>query len=224
MSKRKELCGKPMPLAKNGNSRGFCTRPKSHRGRHGSGTCQGCGSSLAHGSGLCRKCSTIYSRNWGGYAPRNHQHPNTHHKFPCGCEGILPEKGRVNKFAYRVSHASACRVLSILGHTRHAADQHGYKPIDAATPHSVIRALMDEPLCERCRGPLDWTNLGAGKTPHLHHNHETGEIYGFTHSRCNSRAMEDTIDKLRRELEALQKVSRAQPEGRLDCNESAVNL
>ena len=59
---------------------------------------------------------------------------------------------------------------------------------------------MEEKLCWRCRKPMHWENLGKGKTPHLHHNHETGEIYGFTHSRCNPSALEEEIRELRKEI------------------------
>jgi hypothetical protein len=66
----------------------------------------------------------------------------------------------------------------------------------ADTPHAEIRKLMEEPNCERCGEPLSW-EFGAGKTPHLHHNHITGEIYGFTHPVCNAEALEKEIDRLR---------------------------
>ena len=38
-------------------------------------------------------------------------------------------------------------------------------------------------VCEGCKGPLNWS--GARHNPHLHHNHETGEVYGYAHGRCN---------------------------------------
>jgi len=58
--------------------------------------------------------------------------------------------------------------------------------------------------CWRCKKPLAWI-FGRGKTPHLHHNHNHipntgeiyGEIYGFTHSRCNPNALEQENDELR---------------------------
>jgi hypothetical protein len=56
--------------------------------------------------------------------------------------------------------------------------------------------MMAEPNCERCGEPLVW-EFGLGKTPHLHHNRETGEPIGFTHPVCNPRAMEDEIDRLK---------------------------
>jgi hypothetical protein len=59
--------------------------------------------------------------------------------------------------------------------------------------------MMEEPNCERCGEALKW-EFGVGKTPHLHHNHETGEIYGFTHPVCNPQAMEQEIERLRTNL------------------------
>jgi hypothetical protein len=67
------------------------------------------------------------------------------------------------------------------------------------TPHSVIRAMMEEPNCVLCSLPLTW-EFGMGKTPHLHHNHVTGEIYGFTHARCNAHDLMREIDRLRDQI------------------------
>jgi hypothetical protein len=62
--------------------------------------------------------------------------------------------------------------------------------------------MMEASVCERCKKPLLW-DTNAKKLPHLHHNHETGEIYGFTHPRCNLRALEDEIEHLRKEIRQL---------------------
>jgi len=43
-----------------------------------------------------------------------------------------------------------------------------------------------------------------GKTPHLHHDHETGEIFGFTHPVCNPHALQDEIDELRKQVKHLE--------------------
>jgi hypothetical protein len=59
--------------------------------------------------------------------------------------------------------------------------------------------------CWRCRQPLEWV-FGRGKTPHLHHDHETGEVHGFTHPSCNPKALLHEIDDLRKEL-AILKIS-----------------
>jgi len=68
--------------------------------------------------------------------------------------------------------------------------------MDSNTPHQNIRKMMEEPNCWRCGQPLNWDKLGMGKTPHLHHNHITGELYGFTHAACNVHAKEEAFDRL----------------------------
>lgn len=39
--------------------------------------------------------------------------------------------------------------------------------------------------------------------PHLHHDHETGKIYGFTHPVCNPYAERKMIIRLRKEIREL---------------------
>jgi len=126
----------------------------------------------------------------------NIQRPGRPHVFPCGCSGILPISGS-NKFACKMRSSSAtCRVSGILLNSKRAAKVRKHAAINSDTPHSAIRQLMKEELCWRCRKPIQWS-LGRGVTPHLHHNHENGEIYGFTHSRCNPNALEKEIDRLK---------------------------
>ena len=84
------------------------------------------------------------------------------------------------------------------------ARKYGYTSIDPKTPHSIIRKMMAETLCERCGKGLDWTVCVKGKTPHLHHSHDTGEIHGFTHVQCNPQALKNEIDNLRTENARLQ--------------------
>lgn len=129
-----------------------------------------------------------------------------YHKFPCGCDGILPENfEEPNKFARIKANKLAriinkrhfgCRVSYILLQSQLDAKKGKYAPIPLDTPHSVIRKMMEEPNCERCNEPLDWI-FGRGKTPHLHHNHSTGEVYGFVHSHCNHHAVDKEIQRLK---------------------------
>ncbi|MFZ0885778.1 MAG: hypothetical protein WAN14_20415 [Candidatus Acidiferrales bacterium] len=203
------LCGKPMPKAKNGADRGFCTRFYPHTSSHGNNTCCRCGVQInaknsspgvaKHRSGWCRICTRDYQRNVVGKKPMNWQKPQSSHTFPCGCSGILPKRGSSNKFAIYANSASvfACRLNRILFSSQDTARNGKYKPIPKSTPHSVIRKMMDNPNCVRCHRPLSWDVLGLGKTPHLHHNHNTGEIYGFTHVECNPQALEQEINRLK---------------------------
>jgi len=119
----------------------------------------------------------------------------------CGCVGTLPKQGENNKFAKSRSDSGfLCRVASIITRSKVAARIHKYRSIPSDIPHSTIRKLMEEPNCERCGEPLKW-EFGQSKTPHLHHNHETGEIYGFTHPVCNPRALEKEIERLKELLQ-----------------------
>ena len=210
-----EICGNPIGLAKRtGADRGTCIRKKGHRGCHGSGTCAHCGATLfkkdnslaSQPHGLCTPCSTLNMRAFRG--PRRLiivQEPGIWYTFDaCGCSGFLPSKGQSNRFASLISTNGigwTCRVDRTLRSSQRKASEAGYKSMDPNIPHSVIRAMMEKPLCWRCKQSLDWT-FGNIKTPHLHHNHETGEIYGYTHNRCNRNMLEDENKELRDEITA----------------------
>jgi hypothetical protein len=207
------LCGKPIKKAKNGADRGTCTYKKGHNGAPitcGNGTCYVCGvllsednaclSVVAKRSGSCRGCWKRIMRLHGSHEPKNIQIPGAVHTFSCGCSEVLPEKrGQSNKFALWSTRGWACRVTRILDGSVQAARKYGHQPIDPTLSHSVIRKMMEEPNCERCQQPRSWDDLGAGQTPHLHHDHKSGEIFGFTHPHCNPRAMEIEIDRLKTE-------------------------
>jgi hypothetical protein len=204
-------CNKPMPKAKNGKSRGRCRHPFNHHWKCGNRTCPDCGVLLNKGnttsstlsginkSGTCLRCANARRQRMYGRKAINIQKPRRKHTFPCGCSGYLTAFGGANKFS--VNHGTSnfgCRVSFMLLGSRKAARLYGYVPIDPKTPHHVIRNLMEEPNCERCGEPLRW-EFGYGKTPHLHHDHETDEVYGFTHPWCNPRALQREIDKLKKE-------------------------
>jgi hypothetical protein len=201
-----KLCRKSLK-AKNGEGRGTCMRRSGHNGGHGTKTtCRDCAVRLTKDNSvsycpMCRDCRTNYQRATHGSKPLNRQMPGKKHTFLCGCSGILPKQRRQpNKFAVAVSSNWACRAAIILKNSKFHAKK--YKPMDSNTPHSLIRELMEEPNCERCGQPLKW-ELGVGRTPHLHHDHDTGEIYGFTHLRCNSQALENEIERLKAKIKKL---------------------
>lgn len=150
--------------------------------------------------GWCRSCAAEYNRNRRGNKPRNFQIPGNNHVFPCGCSGILPKnREERNKFARRMARSWYCRVASILRASVQSAKREGYKAISIQTPHAIIRKMMGLITCWRCGEPLIW-EFGRSKTPHLHHNHKTGEPLGFTHGRCNLNILESEIDRLKEEL------------------------
>lgn len=210
-------CNKPVPKAKNGKSRGTCRLFAGHFGKHSSKTCRQCGtilnirsatsSIIALGCGLCRTCV----RKLRNSKSLNKQILGNKHIFPCGCKGLLPKNPRQsNKFAIgrRIYNrfVFGCRVYTIISSSQLSSKYRGYSPIPKNTSHLEIRKLMERPNCERCSQPLSWAELGRCKTPHLHHDHETGEIYGFTHPVCNPLAMKQEIEQLRKEIKTLRRV------------------
>lgn len=201
-----KICGKSM-WTKTGKRKGSCTRPLRHQSECGNSLCWRCCISDKEGpSGLCSDCrrkrDTEYNRKRGAQ-PKKYKTPGTYHTFPCGCAGRLPADGIQNKFVtWTPYNGFNCRVRIILISSLQGAKKYGHLPIAQDTPHASIRALMEEPNCERCGAPLAW-EFGLWKTPHLHHNHETGEPLGFTHPVCNPRAMENEIDRLRAEVKRL---------------------
>jgi hypothetical protein len=219
--RKRDVCGKPIKKARNGSARGACILPSRHTSRCVNRTCRFCGIPTTRYNSLksrpyeCKPCLNADRRFRRGSVEYVKQEAGKLHTFPfCRCVGILPKRGKVNKFAVyqRTSGDFMCRVSNILSSSRGSAKKHKYVPIDANTPHSVIRKLMEEPNCVRCNQPLEWV-FGLGKTPHLHHDHETGEIYGFTHPVCNPRAMQQEISRQREEIgflrAQLQEVRRA---------------
>jgi hypothetical protein len=125
--------------------------------------------------------------------------------FSCGCSGILPSKGKSNKFARHSSKGFTCRVAGTLAKGTVEAQKRGFK-FNADVPHSVIREMMEKD-CWRCHGALDWSVMSNGTTPHLHHNHESGEILGFTHPNCNPRLLEMNNDELKHELAEVETIA-----------------
>jgi hypothetical protein len=205
-----KLCGKLMPKAKNGTDRGLCTRLCRHTGLHGNKTCPDCGaklvmhSSKSRGNGCCGECSTKKVRLLYGHAPAARQKAGQGYSFPCGCGGVLPNEARKgNQLAVWTGFNWWCRVSHILSQSRNEARRWKHRAISPDTPHWIIRQLMLQTHCERCGQPLSWRQFGNGRTPHLHHNHETGEIYGFTHPVCNPRALEREIQRLRNTVKEL---------------------
>ena len=154
----------------------------------------------------CKSCilaARAYTRRFGGVSPRNSQIAGDMHRFPCGCVGILPKSRSNNQFACRSVRGFMCRVSSILLNSQKSAYRKGYTAMALSTPHNIIRQMMSAPECVRCQQPISWSLLSKSTTPHLHHNHETGEIYGFTHARCNPLALEQENDRLRAQLKTV---------------------
>src|SRR6266851_7348193 len=198
-------CGKAVKTAKNGVNRGKCTLLARHSGGdHVNSTCLSCGRRTQRKTdGRCRECYNESRRQKQhqkhSNKPMNFQMSGSSHTFPrCGCSGILPaRRSESNLFTRSVGGRSwQCRVGMILLNSRRDAVKWAYVPIDINTSHSVIRKLMEIKICWRCKQPLEWV-FGSGKTPHLHHDHKTGEIYGFTHPRCNLQALEHEIGELK---------------------------
>lgn len=113
------------------------------------------------------------------------QIPNMAYTFPCGCSGILPAWGESNKFARFRSTKFKCRVSAIWQSVALQAKKGGYKSLAPTYAHADIREMMETPNCCICLEPLSWNRFAVGYTPVPHHDHETGELYGFAHARCN---------------------------------------
>ncbi len=136
---------------------------------------------------------------------RKYQREGQYYVFPCKCAGILPEKKKSSVFAaWNGDSNHVCRIIRILGNSRDNAKKGGFSSIDLDTSHSVIRSMMGLP-CVYCNKSLDWSKLEAGKTPHLDHDHETGEINGFAHPKCNYLALYKDLVKLRKENKELKR-------------------
>jgi hypothetical protein len=204
-----KLCGKAIKDAKNGASRGFCSKER-HIGACGNSTCPGCGvprtadntRSVNTNWSLCRACAAEKMRLKRGGNALNYQVAGEQHTFArCGCVGTLPKKrGESNLFVSWIHHAWVCRVSRILHGSKKKNKGADYTAIDASTPHTMIRAMMENELCVLCNEPLSW-DVGRGTTPHLHHDHDSGAIVGFSHPKCNPLALQREITILKKQLQ-----------------------
>jgi Recombination endonuclease VII len=214
----KKVCGKSMPKGRNNADRGFCSKPSGHSAWHGNNTCPTCGVvkdknntpsvKFRKTNGLsCNTCVNTLSKENSPYQRMNSQNPESRHVFPCGCSDRLPKQGESNAFVRWVTKSWGCRVTSILLSGIKRARQFKFKPISLDTPHTIIRDLMKNKICIMCKVKLSWDkrSLGPGKTPHLHHDHDTGKILGFTHPVCNPRALKDEIHRLQNKIKNLEK-------------------
>lgn len=158
----------------------------------------------------CRPCRTFWATQHPSYhhQPREKLTPETYHAFSCGCAGMLPKRKTSNQLVIWSGSGFMCRISMILSNSLKTSARGNYAPISSKTPHPGIRRLMRNPVCVRCNGPLKWDCFSRATTPHLHHNHETGEIYGFTHPHCNPRALEQENDRLREQIKQLKQYFR----------------
>lgn len=47
--------------------------------------------------------------------------------------------------------------------------------------YGLVVLMQNSKTCVLCGAVLDWSQ----KSPHLHHDHETGQVHGFAHQLCN---------------------------------------
>ena len=62
--------------------------------------------------------------------------------------------------------------------------ERGYTP-PTINPQELLN-MRGSPNCFACEQPLIWPDVYTqGLSPVLHHNHISGEVYGYTHPNCN---------------------------------------
>lgn len=139
------------------------------------------------------------------------QYPGKFYKFnKCGHEGVLPETGNSNDFSTWNKDSSClaggywrCHICDdlyrqglgpkgllgwandMLSHSKTLARRRGHKPpqIDSK---SLVSLRKNATHCsDGCGQELKWSTDGNFRSPHLHHNHETGLVYGLTTETCN---------------------------------------
>lgn len=90
-------------------------------------------------------------------------------------------------FCEHNKHRSHCRICRPIGWAKGclsvfkgSAKRRGYTPPNI-TAENFVKLMLKSKRCFGCDSRLDWENT----SPHLHHNHATGEVLGFCHSLCN---------------------------------------
>jgi hypothetical protein len=140
------------------------------------------------------------------------QSPGKKYCFPCGHAGIFPELGFNNDFVRWRKHSRphshggywVCKVCgynyrhgtgltgmsgwakSLISTSRKEAQLDGYQ-MAKITPEELAVLRKNAAYCaDGCGQKLKWCTDGSFRNPHLHHNHKTGEVYGFVTKYCNS--------------------------------------
>lgn len=70
-----------------------------------------------------------------------------------------------------------------LTNQREQAKRGRYIPA-AITAPEIVELRRNAVSCPLCLQPLEWDKKDAS-APHLHHDHRTGKVYGYTHGNCN---------------------------------------
>ncbi len=140
------------------------------------------------------------------------QFPGKEFCFSCGHRGILPELGVGNDFVRWHKHSRphvhggywCCKTCSndyhrgisssglygwaksIINASRKQAKLRGHEMVKISPEELIILRLNSIYCSDGCGQKLLWCTDGSFKNPHLHHNHKTGEVYGFVTKVCNS--------------------------------------
>jgi hypothetical protein len=99
---------------------------------------------------------------------------------PCGGSRICPHK----KYLYQCWHcdprgwADHCirRAKSDAKRRNHAGPE--------INPEELVNLRRKSDTCFFCEQTLSWSN--PKNSPHLHHDHDTGEVFGYAHPVCNN--------------------------------------
>ena len=153
--------------------------------RHGK---QKCHCEDCHGSGICQHgkykqyCKECKGQGIGGTSICRHGQERCRCKN-CNGSQICEHKRRRDRCCH-------CKPLgwakTIIKRAELTATDEGYLAPNI-TAEKLVELRKTSTHCAACELPLDW----AGASPHLHHDHETGRVIGYTHRWCN--AMEGNI-------------------------------
>lgn len=106
-----------------------------------------------------------------------------HKKYRSGCKecggGAICKHKIHRAWCFKCSPLSFARNRLSLFKTQ--AKRKGYTCPDI-TPEGFLFLMKISTHCVGCGGLLNWKTK---QTPHLHHNHKTGYVFGFCHPLCN---------------------------------------
>jgi len=115
-----------------------------------------------------------------------------HKKQRSGCKdcggGSICVHGIRRVWCFRCLPLSFAKNRLLLFNTQ--AKRRGYA-IPKISAENLLFLMKTSRLCVGCGGALNWK---AKRTPHLHHDHNTGYVFGFCHPSCNH--AEGMISKL----------------------------
>lgn len=95
----------------------------------------------------------------------------------------------------------------VISTSKRKARKHKHQSASITPEQLVSLRVSSTHCCDGCGKKLDWFAVGTTRKPHLHHDHKTGKVHGFSAPWCNRsegfirRDLEEMKDSVGSQLE-----------------------